>query len=101
MPPQGLVTDRVARNVEEARNALRLLFQSTTNEQIAGTAYGLVQAAGEYLDHVRTARVLGDPAQPDPDPPGAAQAPGALPGPRDHHSMTGQVNQGKWLTLCR
>ena len=56
MPPQGLVTDRVARNVEEARNALRLLFQSPTNEQIAGTAYGLVQAAGEYLDHVRTAR---------------------------------------------
>ena len=56
MPPQGLVTDRVARNVEEARNALRLLFQSTTNEQIAGTGYGLVQAAGEYLDHVRTAR---------------------------------------------
>ena len=56
MPPQGLVTARVARNVDEARNALRLLFQSTTNEQIAGTGYGLVQAAGEYLDHVRTAR---------------------------------------------
>ncbi len=56
MPPQGLVTDRVARNVDEARKALRLLFDSTTNEQIAGTAYGLVQAAGEYLDHVRTAR---------------------------------------------
>ncbi len=55
-PPQGLITDRVARNVEEARHALRLLFDSTTNEQIAGTAYGLVQAAGEYLDHVRTAR---------------------------------------------
>jgi phage/plasmid-like protein (TIGR03299 family) len=56
MPPQGLITDRVARNVEEARKALRLLFDSPTNEQIAGTAYGLVQAAGEYLDHVRTAR---------------------------------------------
>jgi phage/plasmid-like protein (TIGR03299 family) len=56
MPPQGLVTDRVARNVEEARKALRLLFESQTTEQIAGTAYGLVQAAGEYLDHVRTAR---------------------------------------------
>ena len=55
-PPEGLITDRVARNVEEARAALRLLFGSTTNEQIAGTAYGLVQAAGEYLDHVRTAR---------------------------------------------
>ena len=56
MPPNGLVTDRVARNVEEARKALRLLFDSTTNDQIAGTAYGLVQASGEYLDHVRTAR---------------------------------------------
>ena len=56
MPPQGLVTDRVARNVEEARNALRLIFESKTTEQVAGTAYGLVQAAGEYLDHVRTAR---------------------------------------------
>ena len=55
-PPEGLITDRVARNVEEARNALRLLFSLATNEQIAGTAYGLVQAAGEYLDHVRTAR---------------------------------------------
>jgi hypothetical protein len=30
MPPQGLVTDRVARNVEEARKAVRLLFDSTT-----------------------------------------------------------------------
>ena len=34
----------------------RLLFQSTPTEQVAGTAYGLIQAAGEYLDHVRTAR---------------------------------------------
>ena len=56
IPPEGLVTDRVARNVEEARKALRLLFESQTTEQIAGTAYGMVQAAGEYLDHVRTAR---------------------------------------------
>ena len=55
MPPQGLITDRVARNVEEARKAVNLLFDSVTNEQIAGTAYGLVQAAGEYLDHVRRA----------------------------------------------
>jgi phage/plasmid-like protein (TIGR03299 family) len=56
MPPQGLVTDRVARNVEEARAALRMIFESKTTEQVAHTAYGLVQAAGEYLDHVRTAR---------------------------------------------
>ena len=54
--PQGLITDRVARNVEEARQALRLIFESKTTEQVAGTAYGLMQAAGEYLDHVRTAR---------------------------------------------
>ena len=56
MPPDGLVTDRVARNVDEARKALRLLFESQTTEQVVGTAYGLVQGAGEYLDHVRTAR---------------------------------------------
>src|SRR5436190_17877832 len=56
MPPAGLVTDRVARNVEEARQALRLIFESKTTEQVAGSGYGLVQAAGEYLDHVRTAR---------------------------------------------
>jgi phage/plasmid-like protein (TIGR03299 family) len=56
MPPQGLITDRVARNVEEARQALRLIFESKTTEQVAGTAYGLMQAAGEYLDHVRGAR---------------------------------------------
>jgi phage/plasmid-like protein (TIGR03299 family) len=56
MPPAGLVTDRVARNVDEARQALRMIFESTTTEQVAHTAYGLVQAAGEYLDHVRTAR---------------------------------------------
>jgi Domain of unknown function (DUF932) len=56
MPPQGLVTDRVARNVDEARAALRMIFESKTTEHVAHTAYGLVQAAGEYLDHVRTAR---------------------------------------------
>jgi phage/plasmid-like protein (TIGR03299 family) len=56
LPPAGLITDRVARNVEEARAALRMIFESKTTEQVAGTAYGLMQAAGEYLDHVRTAR---------------------------------------------
>ena len=56
MPPAGLVTDRVVRNVDEARAALRMIFESKTTEQVAHTAYGLVQAAGEYLDHVRAAR---------------------------------------------
>jgi len=56
MPPAGLITDRVARNVEEVRKAVRSLFDSTTTEHVAGTAYGLLQASGEYLDYVRTAR---------------------------------------------
>ena len=56
MPPAGLVTDRVARNVEEARQALRTILDSRTTHQVSGTAYGLVQAAGEYLDHIRNAR---------------------------------------------
>jgi phage/plasmid-like protein (TIGR03299 family) len=55
-PPEGLITDRVARNVDEARAALRMIFESKTTEQVAYTAYGLVQAADEYLDHVRSAR---------------------------------------------
>jgi phage/plasmid-like protein (TIGR03299 family) len=56
LPPQGLVTDRVARNVAEARAAVRMILESKTTEEVAHTAYGLVQAAGEYLDHVRSAR---------------------------------------------
>ncbi len=55
-PPDGLITDRVARNVDEARRALRLLFDSPTTAPVAHTAYGLIQASGEYLDHVRVAR---------------------------------------------
>ena len=55
-PPQGLATERVLGNVHAAQNKLRELFLSPTNEPVIHTAYGLVQAAGEYLDHVRTAR---------------------------------------------
>jgi phage/plasmid-like protein (TIGR03299 family) len=56
MPPDGLVTDRVANNVEEARQAVRAILASPTTAPVAHTAYGLVQAAGEYLDHVRRSR---------------------------------------------
>lgn len=55
-PPQGLATERVLGNVHAAQEKLRALFLSPTNEPIIHTAYGLVNAAGEYLDHVRTAR---------------------------------------------
>jgi phage/plasmid-like protein (TIGR03299 family) len=41
-PPDGLISDRVARNVDEARKALRLILASQTTEQVADTAYGLV-----------------------------------------------------------
>lgn len=55
-PPAGTVTERVMANTVEAQNRLRLLFQSPTTADIAHTAYGAVQAAGEYLDHIRGAR---------------------------------------------
>lgn len=55
-PPDTMITDRVAHNIDEARKAVRGILASPTSEGIDGTAYGLVQAAGEYLDHVRTAR---------------------------------------------
>lgn len=56
MPPEGLITDRVVRNVETARKALRGILSSETTAPVAHTAYGLVQGAGEYLDHVRKSR---------------------------------------------
>lgn len=57
-PPDGIITDRVARNVEEARNAIRGILASETVEGsgLRYTAAGLVQAAGEYLDHARDAQ---------------------------------------------
>lgn len=55
-PPESMISDRVVRNIDEARNAIRIILQSETTASVAHTAYGLVQAAGEYLDHVRRAR---------------------------------------------
>lgn len=54
MPPK--VTDRVARNVEEAREAIRGFYQSPTTAAVAGTVWGAVCAATEYLDHGRSWR---------------------------------------------
>lgn len=55
-PPESLVSDRVARNVEEARGAVRSILAGPTCAPIADTAWGLVQSAGEYLDHYRRSR---------------------------------------------
>lgn len=56
MPPAGMASDRVLNNVERSRQALRDILASETTAPVANTAYGLVQAAGEYMDHVRTAK---------------------------------------------
>lgn len=55
-PPQGLATKTVLGNIEASRRQLRAIFDSPTTEPVAHTAYGAVQAAVEYLDHVRTAK---------------------------------------------
>jgi phage/plasmid-like protein (TIGR03299 family) len=56
MPPAGMVTERVMGNVEGARTKLREIFNSPTTVNVQDTMYGVIQASGEYLDHVRTAR---------------------------------------------
>jgi phage/plasmid-like protein (TIGR03299 family) len=59
MPVADMVTDRVANNVEAARKAVYGFLASPTCEGINDTAYGLVQAAVEYLDHGRASRNAG------------------------------------------
>lgn len=54
--PDG-ATERV-RNGRESRRStfMKLYSESPTTSACTGTAYGLVQAAGEYLDHLRAFR---------------------------------------------
>lgn len=47
------VSDRVARNIEEARLTVKAILESPTCEALRGSALGLVQAGGEYLDWYR------------------------------------------------
>jgi phage/plasmid-like protein (TIGR03299 family) len=44
---------RALKNVQDARARVVELLNSPTCEGIRGTAYGLLQAGGEYADHVR------------------------------------------------
>lgn len=55
-PPDTLISDRVAANIEQARRAVRGILESDTTKEIADTAWGLVQAGVEYLDHLRRYR---------------------------------------------
>lgn len=52
-----VVSDRVEANVTKARGMFRHLYlDSPTTEGVRGTAWGLVQASTEYLDHARAFR---------------------------------------------
>lgn len=55
-PPDGIISKRVAGNIEAARGIVRKILASESTASVSHTAYGLLQAAGEYLDHARTAR---------------------------------------------
>jgi phage/plasmid-like protein (TIGR03299 family) len=56
-PAGDVVSERVRDNIDRARAIFRSLYlDSPTTEGVRGSAYGLVQAAGEYLDHARSYR---------------------------------------------
>jgi phage/plasmid-like protein (TIGR03299 family) len=57
MPKAGLnVSDLVMRNIETARGQFQSLMEGVTTEGVNDTAYGLVQAAIEFQQHVRGTR---------------------------------------------
>lgn len=54
MPPPGSCSDRVVENVNKARLTFKSIYlDSVSTEGHRGTGLGLVDAAVEYLDHVR------------------------------------------------
>lgn len=54
-PRNGIVSARVRNNIDEARGELRAIIDGglTVTADNRNTAYGLVQAGVEYLDHIR------------------------------------------------
>lgn len=54
-PLATMTTDRVKRNIEEARQQWWDVYNSQTNEGITGTAWGLLQASSEWSEHIRRA----------------------------------------------
>lgn len=57
MPPEALISDRVEKNVDTARAAIRALFDGPSiPDAHRFTAYGLHLAGVEYLDHLRGSR---------------------------------------------
>lgn len=56
MPKAHTSSERVIRNVEQAQTDWYSILLSETCEGVSNTAYGLVQASVEYLNHARKAR---------------------------------------------
>lgn len=57
MPEADVISDRVRENILRARNQVRGLFTGQSiPEAHRNTAYGLLLAGGEYLDHLRASR---------------------------------------------
>lgn len=54
-PPETLISDRVVKNVDEARAVVRSIIGGKTIEQSRGSysAWDLLQTGTEYLDHLR------------------------------------------------
>lgn len=52
-PPETLISDRVSANIKQAQAAVHAILESETTKGIRDSAWGLVQAGVEYLDHVR------------------------------------------------
>ena len=50
------MTERQVRNVEERRDALKEIWYGSTQQNIKGTAWGIVQAFGEYEQWARSTR---------------------------------------------
>lgn len=56
MPPPHVASERVMNNVMAARGQLNGILWGETLEGVHGTAYSMVQASVEYLNHYRKAR---------------------------------------------
>ena len=56
IPMEPGITERAAKNVEAARATVSGILHGKTSDGIDKTAFGLVQAGAEYLDHYRRTR---------------------------------------------
>lgn len=55
-PEERVISDRVRGNIEAARGQWNAIYNGITGEGIDGTAYGLVQATSEYMEHYQRAK---------------------------------------------